>query len=228
MKNTLFLHEELLLLVLRDREGTVLPGTNYTYALGGAILAELLLTGRIAVEKGRKNKLVALVSEAPLGDPVVDECLGKVASARRRASLQTWVSRFAQVRQLKRRVAEGLCQRDILRVQQASVLMIFSRKVSPEINPAPEQAIVGRLESALFSEEQDVDARTVVLISLAHGTNILPVLFGKKRIKARKARITQLVNGEVTGKAARDAIEAMEAAVMVAVIMPAMMTPVIS
>jgi hypothetical protein len=43
-------------------------------------------------------------------------------------------------------------------------------------------------------------------------------------LKARKTRIEQIINGEMTGKAAQEAIQAMQAAVMVACIMPAIMT----
>ena len=42
-RDRLTLHEEILLLALRDEEGTIASGTNYSYALGGAILAELIL-----------------------------------------------------------------------------------------------------------------------------------------------------------------------------------------
>jgi hypothetical protein len=46
-------------------------------------------------------------------------------------------------------------------------------------------------------------------------------VFDKRQLKGRKARIQQVVNGELTGKATREAIEAMQAAVMVACIIPA-------
>jgi Golgi phosphoprotein 3 len=49
---------------------------------------------------------------------------------------------------------------------------------------------------------------------------VLYVVFGKKRLKGRKKRIEQVVNGEVAGKATKEAIKAMQAAVMVASIMP--------
>ncbi len=128
----LFLHEEIMLLALRDEEGTVEFGSNYVCAMCGAILAELLLAGRISVEDGKK-KLVNLVSDEPIGDPVIDECLDKIASAKRRASLQTWLHRFWHVKKLHHRVAGGLCDRGILRANEDKVLLIFRRKIYPEI-----------------------------------------------------------------------------------------------
>jgi len=88
MQNTLFLHEEILLLALRDEEGTIASGTMYQYAIGAAMLAELLLSKRIEVEQSGKRKLVNLVSSTLLGEPLIDECLEKVASAKRRAVLK--------------------------------------------------------------------------------------------------------------------------------------------
>ena len=74
----------------------------------------------------------------------------------------------------------------------------------------------------------DVDARTVVLLSLAKSANILPFIFGKKEIKQRKKRIEQIVNGDIAGKVTKEAIDAMQAAVMVACIMPALMVTTIN
>ena len=79
-QSPLFLHEEIMLLALRDEKGTFEFGSMYNYALAGAILAELLLAGRISVESGKK-KLIDLMSREPMGDPVIDECLQEIVSA---------------------------------------------------------------------------------------------------------------------------------------------------
>ena len=220
-QNTLFLHEEIMLLALRDEEGTIASGSMYQYAVSGAIVAELLLNKRIGVDESRKKKLVNLVDSTLIGEPLLDECLGKISSAKRRASLQTWVSRFAGLKNLKHRLAEQLCQRGILRTGEDKVLLIFTRKIYPEVNPEPEQRVINRLREAIFTDTEDVDPRTAVLLSLAHNAGLLKNVFDKKELKRRKDRIKQVINGEMTGKAAKEAIEAMQAAVTVACIMPA-------
>ena len=215
-QNNLFLHEEVMLLALRDEEGTIASGTMYSYAIGAAVLAELLLSERIAVEKVRRRKFVNLVSSTPLGDPLIDECLEKISCAKRRAVLQTWVSRFTNVKNLKHRVAQRLCDRGILRASEDKILLIFTRKIYPEINPEPEREMIERLRQAIFTDIADVAPRTVVLLSLANSTGLLNVVFNKKDLKSRRAHIKQVVNGEMTGKAATEAIQAMQAAVMAA------------
>jgi golgi phosphoprotein 3 len=220
-KNELYLHEEVLLLALKDEEGTVAPGALYQYAVGGAILAELLLARRIGVVEQKRRKLVEVTDDTPMGDDLLDECLTKIRIAKRRATLQAWVSIFAHTRSLLHRIAWGLCRQGILQMDEKKVLLLFTRKIYPEIDQRPERQIIGRLYEAIFTDTADVDRRTVVLLSLARSANILPILFNKKLLKTRKARIEQVVNGEVTGKAAKEAIEAMQAAVFVACMLPA-------
>ena len=95
-RDDLFITEELLLLALRDEKRTVAPGLMINYTLSGAALADLLLQNRIGVEEGRKNPRVRILSSDPLGDPVLDQCLERIAAAKRSAPLRTWVTRFGE------------------------------------------------------------------------------------------------------------------------------------
>ena len=128
-----------------------------------------------------------------------------------------WVSRFAHVKKLKHKLAKQLCKRGILRSDEDKVLLVFSRKIYPEINPEPERQIMGRLRDAIFTDTDQVEPRTTVLLSLAKSTGVLKANFDKKKLKTRKDRIDRIINGEVTGKATKEAIDAMNAAVMVTV-----------
>jgi Golgi phosphoprotein 3 len=222
----LFLYEEILLLALKDEKGTIAVESMFAYAIGGAILAELLLRKCITIDRSPKKKLVSIVNGGSIGDPLLDECLQKIATAKRPANLETWVSRFAGLKNLKHRVAQQLVNHGILHADEGKILLIFSRKIYPEINPEPERKIIKRLHKAIFEDGEDIDSRTIVLLSLANSSNLLNMVFDKKELKSRKKRIQQIVNGEIAGKAAKEAIEAieaMQAAVMVAAIMPAIM-----
>ncbi len=220
-RTRLHLYEEVMLLALRDSKGTVVSGTMYNFAVSGALLAELMMEKRIEVETARRRKFARVLSPAPLGDPLLDECLAKIAGAKRRGELRTWVGKFAQMRNLKHRAAERLAGRGILRVDEGKVLGIFTRKIYPEVDPGPEREIVGRLRRAIFEDGGEVDPRTAVLLSLAKSADLLKLVFDRKELRGRKERIARVVNGELTGKATQEAIQAMQAAVMVAVIIPA-------
>jgi len=212
----LYLHEELLLLALKDAKGTIeSQATMCAYALGGAILAELLLGERITVTADKK-KLVNFITGPMVREPVLSECLGLIEAAKRRRRAADWVSRFARIRDLRHRVAQGLCRKRILQASEDKVLWLFSRRIYPERDPVPEQRIVERLGQAIFGDAPEVDARTAILLALAHGTGMLPVQFEKKQLKARKSRIEQIADGQLLGAAAREAVQAAQAAAIAA------------
>jgi len=219
--DSLSLPEEILLLALRDEEGTIEMGSMYTYAIGGAVLAELVMRNRVRLESHGKKRLVALNDPKPIDKPFLDDCLIQVRESRKKRSAQDWVTRFANTKQLKDRLATQLCEQGILRADEDKVLLLFTRRIYPEVDSGPERELVERLHQAISSYSNDLAPRTVALVSLAHHAGLLKNAFDKKDLKDRKRRIEQIINGEATGQATKEAIEAVQAAVMVACILPA-------
>ena len=213
----LLLHQEVLLLALNDDEGTPEFGVSYSFAMGGAILAELFLGDRIRLVKPKKNQLLEVSDRTPLGDPILDDALLKIRTAKRRSTPGTWVSRLGSSKDLKHAVAESLVHRGILQEDIGRILLIFKRKIYPERDPGPERRIIARLEKVIFGESRDVDPRTAILISLANGTGLLKTCFDKKRLKERRHRIEELSSGEFAGEAVQEAVRAAQAAAMAAI-----------
>lgn len=216
MPARLHVYEEITLLALREEAGTVIGSSTFPYALAGAIAAELLLAGRIRIADPRKG-LVEVAEVGATGDALLDDCLQRIAAARRRAPLRDWVARFASVKGLKRRAAESLCRRGVLRLEEKQVLQVFRQKIYPEIDPRPERELVQRLRRAILGDAPQVETRTVILVALARAADLLKAHFGRGELKERRARIKALVTGEAAGKATAEAIQAMEAAVIVTV-----------
>jgi hypothetical protein len=226
MKKTddLRLHEEFLLLALRDQLGTVESGVNLNFGLGGALLADLLMMERATVEKeGRKSFLKVLDTSAS-GYPLIDECLLKLKKAKRRAQLVTWVQRFASIPRLKHRAAESLCERGVLGVEEGTILLLFKHKVYPELDGRVEKAVLERLRRAIFTRTREIEPRTVVLVSLADATGLLRVHFDRKMLKAQKKRIAQVTQGEFIGSAAKAAVDAATAVAAAAAAMVVIMS----
>lgn len=222
--NGLYLHEEVMLLALRDEKGTIESGTMYQFAIAGAIIAELLLEGRIRLEQRKKKQYAVAHGLSHVGDDLMDECLMKIRDAKRPAQLQDWVIKFSGISKLKHRIAVKLSRKGILRVDEDKVLGFFSRTIYPEINPEPEKELRERLRRAIFSDTDEIDPRTVVLLALAQQGDLLNVAFEKKELKKRKERIEQIVNGNLAGKATREAVEAIQAAILVTTIVPVIVT----
>ncbi len=112
-------------------------------------------------------------------------------------------------------------RRGILRADEDKILLIFNRRIYPELDPRPERELLARLHEAIFGETRDLDSRTVVLTTLADGAGILRVLFDKRRLRERKNRLEELRAGEIAGEATKAAVEAMQAALIVATVIPA-------
>jgi len=227
MKDRLYLHEEALLLALRDKEGTIASGSLFTYAVAGALLTELVLGERLKLVPHKKKQLVHPISDQPFDDDVLNEALDRVQGAKRRADPQTWVSRFAQIRRLKHRIAEGLCRKNILRAAEDKVLLIFSRKIYPERDSGPEREIIARLERAIF-RGGEIDDRTRALLALCHHTRLLENIFEKKRLKRAESQIERLTSEDAAGKAAKDAVAALHAAIVAATAATVVTTTVIT
>ena len=218
-RKELYFYEEIMLLALREKEGTfAADDMSFLYTLGGSLLAELLLLEIISIDEvKKKKKLVNLDSSTPMGDPILDECLERLRNAKRRGGLNSWVSRFAGLKKLKHRAAQQLCRRGIVRADEGTVLLIFKRKVYPELDPGPERALVERLRNAIFSEMEELDPRTTILVALADKAGVLKNVFDKKELKARKKRIEMIGEGEMTAASVKEVVQATQAAVMASV-----------
>ena len=209
-----------MLLSLRDREGTIQSG-YCLYAVAGAMMTELILQRRISVGQS-KYQLVEVLNQEPTGDEILDEVLKKIATAKKRIGLGNWISNLATIPKLKQRVATELCDRKVLRSETAAVMWFFSRETYPEINPKYERGIKHRMADLMFGQTTRHDERTTVLVALSHYAGLLKLNFDKGRLKRNKERIKKVVAGDMyAARAASGAVKALEAAIVVAAVIPA-------
>ncbi len=223
-REDLYLHEEFMLLALREDAGTVATSGSIEYPLAAAAITELLLQKRITLEPESEKKdkpLVRLTDSRRLGDPVLDEAIKLISEQNSRKPLTDWVRKLARMKDLKARTALQLCRRGILRADEDKVLGIFTRKIYPEIDPGPERQLVERLRGAIFGEQPEVDPRDAILVALGHQTHLLRTKFDKADLKPRQERIKRIAEGSHTARATKEVVDAVNAAIMVAVIMPA-------
>ena len=148
----LSLHEQVVLLALRERKGTL---TWHGCVLGGACLAALCLHGRLRIGPGRKA-LIEVVDQTPLGESVLDDCLEKVVRARRQARAAAWVMRFNK-RKAYHQTASGLRQRDILRADDIRAWLFFTRRVYEIVDSEPRRRFIDGLRKAIFDDSASLD-----------------------------------------------------------------------
>ncbi len=227
-KYDLRLYEEALLLSLKDKEGTIEFGAFYAQAIAGGILSDLILEKRIKITEHGKKKKVEQISLKRIGDEMLDECLQKIGESKKELDALAWITKFSGIKDLKNRIARMLCRKGILKEDEDKVMLIFTRKIFPEVDPEPERKIIERLREAIFTDSTELDARTIIITAIAQHGGLLKNFFDKKELKAKKSRIEDIIKGNVAAEAAKESIEAIQAAMLMVAVMPALMTTTVT
>jgi golgi phosphoprotein 3 len=212
----LTLAEELLLLGLRDEQGTVASGASVSlrYGVSGAVLAELISAGRLGMDdRGR----VSVIDASPTGDDLFDDVLAQIVERKKPRTLKDWVLSLGQGKlKVVQRLESRLVGRGILREEEGRILWVFPTHRFPEMDSTPEMVVRERLRAVVLGGETP-DARTSMLLALVKATRLVNEVFGKEQRDTAKARIEELTHGEASGAAVSGAVKAVEAATMAAV-----------
>ena len=220
MSRKLFLHQEIMLLALRDDRG-IFSGGMYLYSVAGAMVSELLMNQRIVGGRDKKQ-VVGVIDKTPTGDDLLDEFLQEILVSKKPRTLQYWVSKAANMSGLKHRIAKQLCKLGVLRQDERKVLWFFNRRVYPELDGSYEDEIRNRMGKVMFDEAAEPDGPTAVLIALASHGGLLKANFPREELRQHKSRIKKLAKGDILAAGAtKSAIEAVETAIIVAAIIPA-------
>jgi hypothetical protein len=223
MTKQLPLHQEVLLLALSDDKGTFNSGM-YLYAVAGAMVSELMLLERIVCNDD-KQQTVAVIDDSPTDHVELNELLELIDQAPRNQGLQHWVSAAAGFDGLNHRVAKSLCQEGILKPGERKILFVFSQRTYPEVDGTWEDHIRRRMADVMFHPGTEPDVRTAALIAFAYHADLLKPNFVPEELKQHRFRIKELANGNILAAGATKAtIEALQAAIMTAAILPATIT----
>lgn len=215
---TLNIPESLLLLSRKDDTGAQ-QGNFVEYALAGGALAELFLAERMDVHPD-KPKRINIISEAPLGDAYLDDCLAEIVKKGSGKSGEAYVTLLAGKSYLAATLAHTLVDRGILRAEEKSFL-IFSWTNFPEVDSTAETAMKERLAAVMF-DRAEPEVADCAIIALAQRTELLSKNFDKEELKANSRRIKGLAKGDfLPTKAAVKSIDAVQTALIVAAITPA-------
>ncbi|MFY9255006.1 MAG: GPP34 family phosphoprotein [Fuerstiella sp.] len=220
MSAQLPLHQQVLLLALNDRTGTFCHGL-YLYSVAGAMVSELLLQRRIVRGEGKDGDVSVANMEAT-GDELLDELLQMIQSSKKPRSLSHWVRQTAGLKDLPHRVAHQLSEKGVVKEDKKKFLWVFTQRIYPEIDGTFEDDIRQRMANIMFDESTVPDGQTAVLIALARHASLLKPNFPAVELQQHKERINSLANGDVLASdATKETIKAVQAAILVATVVPA-------
>jgi hypothetical protein len=210
--------DELLLLAYSDEGSAEIGQYQLDLGLGGALLLELALAERFDVRDGR----IVVVDPSPLGDPVLDDALRRVAGDKKDRKVRDWVQKLSE--KLRERLLDDLVATGVLTREKDRVLGIFPRTRYPAahgvVAPVEEDARY-RLQAALDAADP-VEPRTAALAALVQGVGLSRNVFKDRPGKQVRERINAMTEASLAddrwaSDGVRKAIEEVEAGVMVAI-----------
>ncbi|WP_066360058.1 GOLPH3/VPS74 family protein [Herbidospora mongoliensis] len=201
---TSIIAEDVLLLGYHEKTGQPTIGsTELNAGLAGAILAELAIRGRISLA----DKKVVVTDSTPLGEPELDGALERIAAEAKIRKPEWWVDKLEGAK-LRQRLLVRLVEGGVLSEEKGKILGLFKTVKYPELDGSVERAVRARVESVLSGAEPD--ARTAVVVGIMHATKAL-----KKQFPGTdEARVKEITEGDWAGEGVKQAIAAVEAAVL--------------
>ena len=213
-------HEEIMVLLLHDENGTFLPVSEHTLnrALTGAVLMDLAFADRIDTDPER----LVVIDSTPTGDSLLDRTLARIAGEKTAASSRSWIEALsdeeasAEQAATIRTIALGrLVERGVLERRDEKFLWVFHSRRYPTIDGKVVQEAKKRIADVLFSD--DIPApRDIALICLADSCNILQTIFSKREIDRAGPRIEQIRKMDLIGREMAGAIADIERAIAIA------------
>ncbi|MET0423864.1 MAG: GPP34 family phosphoprotein [Actinoplanes sp.] len=206
--------EEFTLIAYADDGSPLIDGTHLDNGLGGATLLELALAGRVDIA----DKKVIVLDRQPLGDPILDAALARIADDDKSRKPGHWVTKFAK--QTRPQVLDKLLADGVLTSAKDKVLWVFPRTRFPAahgVEPAVETDARQRMRAAVLGSGA-VEERTAALCALVAATDLDRKVFADLDRKRVKARLKEIGEGAWAADAVKKAIEEIQAAIMVAIV----------
>ena len=208
--------EEIFLLALDDREGSIkpLPVSALEYALPGALLMELAFLNKIDIDL----KCLEVVNTEPIGNVLLDDVLRQIEGKSEAQPTSYWLSFFAgQAKQIHERILAQLVSKGILKTEDKKILWVFKTRRYPMIDNREIKEVTARLRELILGDEIP-DPREAVLVSLVDACRLFDDLFSAEEYERVQPRIKTLAKLDLIGqeitKSIREIAQAMALAMM--------------
>ncbi len=200
------LADDFLLIALDDKGANLVGDPGLDYGLAGAVLLDLMLARRLDLADGR----VVVVDATPVGDPVADAALERIAAEAKPRKPDAWIQPLTDG--LRARLLERQVEAGVLRVEQDRVLWVFPRTryaSATGAEPAVETAVRRELTAAMEGTGA-APARIAALLGLLQAVGLAGRLFPGRDAKAR---LDAIVKGNWAADAVQQAIAQIQAVI---------------
>ena len=209
--------EELFLLLRRDDGKPESSMSPSGYGLAAAVITDLIVAERITLSED-KDPRVSVVVPGPTGNVVLDPAMERLEKKDgKKLSSLVPDSKLA----LEQEIAASLQAAGVIDVEEKRALGLVPAKY-PVRDPEPERRIRERLRTVLAGGTPSVTDATI--LSILQGLDIVGKVLKEEKgdlgRKDLKRRIEEVGRDAPTGSAVAKAVQAMNTAVMTAVMVP--------
>lgn len=209
--------EELLLISLNDKKGTILNSASSAlrYGLAGALLVELTLMNRLMLQ----NKKVIVNDEKSVKDELLNDIFQLIKNDPKSRSPKYWVTRLdGKVGRLKNKLFDRLSNKGIVGKEERQFLGMIPYIRYPLKNEEVKEVIKKKIREGILDEDGNMDDDVAVLGSLVFACNLVNEVFPADERRIARKRLKQIAKEEVYGKAVSETVQAMQVAIMASVI----------
>lgn len=202
--------QTLLLLALDPLTGKVrLPSARSDAALGGAVLIDLVMLGRLELVGTGRRARVAVADTTPLDDPDLEAAFARVRQRghQRPASLVPRLGRKQRAATLA-----ALERRAVVRDQHRTRLGIPLERFEL-VDAARRDDLVGRVRQVLL-QGQPADDVTGPLVGLLAATGLVTLVVDKHDVRRARKRAEEVSEGDWASEGVRRAIRDAQAALV--------------
>ncbi|OEK04483.1 GOLPH3/VPS74 family protein [Roseivirga misakiensis] len=207
--------EEFLLIALDDDKGKfVIDSTHLHYGFGGAILLELALREKIAVE----GDYVRLIDSALEKEVALNKVIELLKTSTEPIKIKKLITKLAKMaNELKEDTLKRLMNKGILKKEEHKILWIIPSNKYPTSNLNPENKVRERLKGVMLLGEKS-EARDIMLLSLIDISDLTREAFrDKEDYKAVKKKIKEVTQDVKISNAINKSIREVQAAIMIAI-----------
>jgi Golgi phosphoprotein 3 len=202
----LTLYEELFLVAFHEDKGKLIPATmeNLPVGLAGAILADLVLNGRLRVDE---NHRLVLQDASPTGDEILDAALEKIQSSERPRKVSYWVNQLNEKpKKLFEQLEQHLEVKGVLQRDESNFISMPSQNEVDGQNASARYWLKRRLRGLALTD-QEADLRGLALLNLVQSCNFIDLIFTRDERKIARRRIYELLVGTALSNGQAQAIE---------------------
>jgi len=211
----LILAEQTLLIALDDAKGHDTTKWAGDAGLAAALLLDLARLGLVEVDGD--GKAVAIEGRAP-DHEMLRDAHAAIAEAGKRRSAEGWVSRLPrELKPLRTRLARGLVERGVLAEEHRKLLGLVPTTRFPEADPGPERELRARLREVLVAGREPTEPEAL-LVGLLEPLELIANVVERDERHAARKRAKEVAEQGIAGSAVRDAVAAVQAAVMTSVV----------